>query len=211
MPTELLKCPNCFALLSAADTAGCPYCGATFAPTTALDSRASGPRSAASTGERLARLAEQADVREVLRSELVVEPARQERGRTVALGGVIVVFLLVVTTRLALDRSLLALLPLLIAAWTIRRVLRTLSDRRDPPRTPIKRFVAALVGKRTELVGASPTRTAYFLTLEYADGEHDEHEVDGAMFGLFAEGDLGLAYLQGPELVRLRRFELRER
>ncbi|MCC6407645.1 MAG: DUF2500 family protein [Planctomycetes bacterium] len=213
MPPELLKCPHCAALLSAADLAGCPYCGATFArpvaPTGAPEPRAGGAATAESTGERLARLAAQADVREVLESELVVEPARSRRGWTVALGGVIVAFLLFVTVRLALDRQVLALLPLGIAALVVGRVVRALSRRRDAPRTPIERFVAAVVGKRTELSGASPTYTAYFLTLEYADGERDEHAVDGAMYGLFAEGDLGIAYLQGPELVRLRRFDLR--
>jgi hypothetical protein len=202
------KCPECAAPL--ADTAldRCPYCGANFVRDSARPVTAeTAVRAAASTRERLARLRAQDEVREALEGEFVVEPAPALPIASIGMGAVVLFigFAAVAASRGAAGPPLVFVL---VGSFVLFRIFRRRPRTRQLTSTDAERVPAAIVGKRTAIEGRRRASTEYFLTLEFEDGRRAEYEVDGPMYGLFAEGDLAVAYLHDSTLVRLRRFEL---
>ncbi len=73
---------------------------------------------------------------------------------------------------------------------------------------PLEHVPALVVDKRTHVAGGggdSSAQTAYFATLERADGTRSECEVHGARYGEIAAGDYGLAYLRAGVLLDFKR------
>ncbi len=74
---------------------------------------------------------------------------------------------------------------------------------------PIQRFVAIVVGTRTQISGSGSdgsTTTTYFATLQSRDGTRTEYHAIGSVVGLVAAGDIGVAYVKSQTLVSFRRF-----
>jgi hypothetical protein len=74
---------------------------------------------------------------------------------------------------------------------------------------PVRTSPALIVGKRTEVWGGgtdTSARTTYFLTLELEGGDRRELPTGGRVYGLAAEGDVGVAFTRGASLLDFRRL-----
>jgi len=75
-------------------------------------------------------------------------------------------------------------------------------------RSPLQRVPAFVADERTKISGGggdSGASTKYYATLEQADGQREEYEIDGRLAGSVAPGDFGVAYLKGGLLLDFRR------
>ncbi|MBI5432080.1 MAG: hypothetical protein HZA52_04540 [Planctomycetes bacterium] len=205
MSNEVLKCPHCSALRADSNAATCSYCGATFA------GRALAPPPApVTTRERLAWLEAQPEVRAYLERPV---PRPDESGlpvRGLLLGvGVLALLGIVLSGSASRGDHGVPVLPICLGVVLVIAFARSRKRRRERRETPPKRRCAAIVGKRTEQTGGEPTRTSYFLTLEFASGRRHEYGLEGKAYALCAEDDLGVADTvggRGDWLTNFRRF-----
>ncbi|GGE31602.1 DUF2500 domain-containing protein [Streptococcus himalayensis] len=97
---------------------------------------------------------------------------------------------------------LLVGLFLLGLAWII---LKSAKEEFKNNAAPKEEYAARLVGKRTYLGRGRYASTTYYLTFEWNQGERREFCVDGEVYGLLAEGDVGDLIFQGTRLIDFRR------
>lgn len=63
---------------------------------------------------------------------------------------------------------------------------------------PVLNRPARVVAKRTAVTGGEKsTRTTYYATFEFPDGQRAEFQVDGQPYGMLSEGDTGMLTNQG--------------
>jgi hypothetical protein len=76
---------------------------------------------------------------------------------------------------------------------------------------PVRTSPARIVGKRTEVWGGgtdTSASTTYFLTLELEGGARRELSTGGRVYGLVAEGDVGVAFTRGVSVLDFRRLDV---
>lgn len=76
---------------------------------------------------------------------------------------------------------------------------------------PVRTSPGLIVGKRTEVWGGgtdTSATTTYFLTLELEGGARRELPTGGRVYGLVAEGDVGIAFTRGASLLDFRRMNV---
>ncbi|MFO1010845.1 MAG: DUF2500 family protein [Planctomycetota bacterium] len=75
------------------------------------------------------------------------------------------------------------------------------------PAPELQRFIAIVVGERTETTGSQyGTSTRYYVTFEFAGGERREYPVGGPFAGTIKENDVGMVYVRGANLLEFRRL-----
>ena len=66
---------------------------------------------------------------------------------------------------------------------------------------PLQRVPALIIGKRTEV---SSEYTHYYVTLQFRNSERKEFSVEGKVYGLLADGDLGVGYIKKTLVLDFR-------
>lgn len=100
--------------------------------------------------------------------------------------------------------ALIALVPMAIGAGI---VLYGVAGSIKLAGTPLVVMPARIVAKRTSVSGGGQrsATTYYYVTIELEDGDRNEHSVAGDLYGMAADGDLGVAYVRGTDMLDFQR------
>ena len=70
---------------------------------------------------------------------------------------------------------------------------------------PLQRIPALIIGKRMEVSSGEYTHYShYYVTLQFRNSERKEFSAEGKLYGLIADGDLGVGYIKKTLLVDFR-------
>lgn len=104
-------------------------------------------------------------------------------------------------------------LPLLIfvavfAVLVLPRILQRQAENSRNAASPLLEREAYVVSRRQQVFGHKATRTYYYVTFQFRDGNREELRVEGPQYGLLAEGDTGILHSQGTWFRGFTRKEL---
>lgn len=103
------------------------------------------------------------------------------------------------------------LIPLgIIAVWCflIFMFVKTASKKLADKRAPEEQANGTVASKRVEVSGGEHTSTSYYVTVEFEDGSRREFSASGALYGILAEGDTGIATTKGSTIVGFARRKI---
>lgn len=104
-------------------------------------------------------------------------------------------------------------MPILIFAaifviLVLPRILRQQAENSRNAASPLLEREAYVVSRRQQVFGHKATRTYYFVTFQFRDGNREELRVEGPQYGLLADGDTGILHSQGTWFKGFTRKEL---
>jgi hypothetical protein len=103
------------------------------------------------------------------------------------------------------------IVPLLMLLGVGVAISKSLSGAAQYRSAPLKRRPAIVVDERVRVSGGgkhSSASTAYFVTLEFADGGRNEFSVGQRLAGSVTEGDAGVAYTKHAHLAAFERLSV---
>ena len=85
-------------------------------------------------------------------------------------------------------------------------IIKRASENARNNNSPVVENEARAVSKRTQVSGSSNgSSTYYYVTFELNDGSRHELKIDGATYGMIAEGDEGILKSQGTRFLSFDR------
>ncbi len=205
-PAAAPRCPHCAAPVDDARAERCSFCGNAFMP--AAPEPPHSEIRAPTTAELLARVERHPELASWLAWSPPDLSVRFRFGTQLAFGIFALlagVGILIAAAPKEPTAAVIALVVLAIgAAITLTAGLRSASF----SRAPLQRVPALVADERTKVHGGggdSSASTTYYATLEQADGQREEFEIDSKLAGAIAPGDFGLAYVRAGLLLDFRR------
>ncbi len=205
-PAVAPRCPHCAAPLAELHAERCTFCGNALLP--AVPEPQHSEIRAPTTAELLERVERHPELASWLAWSPSESSVRFRFGTQLAFG-IFALFagvgILIAGAPKEPTAAVIALVVLAIgAAITLTAGLRSASF----SRAPLERVPALVADERTKVSGGSgnsSASTTYFATLEQADGQREEFEIDSRLAGAIAPGDFGLAYVRAGLLLDFRR------
>src|SRR5262245_33742108 len=204
-PANAPRCPHCAAPVADPRAERCGFCGNALAVAVTQPPRTE--VGAPTTAELLARVEHHPELATWLAWSPPDLGARFRFGTQLAFGIFVLfagVVILIAGATKGPTAGVLALVILAIgAAITLTAGLRSASF----SRAPLQRVPVLVADERTKISGGgnSSASTTYYATLEQADGQREEFEIDSKLAGAIAPGDFGLAYVRAGLLLDFKR------
>jgi Protein of unknown function (DUF2500) len=205
-PAVAPRCPHCAAPVAELRAERCSFCGNALLPATPEPPHTEAR--APTTAELLARVERHPELATWLAWSPPDLSVRFQFGAKLALGVFVLFAGVVVLIAAAAKEPFAAVIALVVlaigAAITLTAGLRAASF----SRAPLQRVPAFVADERTKVSDGgsdSSASTTYYATLEQADGQREEFEIDSKLAGAIAPGDFGLAYVRAGLLLDFRR------
>ena len=201
-------CANCGANVASLSARFCEYCGNELPRPSSSTHATPAPGPHGDLPARFRALEDDPSYPELMQRTPEIDPSL---GSGLVMMIVVTVFIAAVAlgmaTMFAFVCAPLGIVPLAIGGLAVTFAIKHWNETSRIKGATLVRRAALVADERTHVSGGGNTssRTRYYVTLEFPDGQRDEVYTLGKTAGEISPGDLGVAYLEDRLLVAFER------